>query len=91
VVKARIIAHHVLEEFWQQLLKRPQWKQLLQELPEPVVHNLMNQALEPCHTGLDVTPKEIDDLMRNCSTIVARAVTKALHPDMNKDFASSFL
>ena len=91
VVKARIIAHHVLEEFWQQLLKRPQWKQLLQELPEPVVHNLMNQALEPCHTGLDVTPKEIDDLMRNCSTIVARAVTKALHPDMNEDFASSFL
>ncbi len=91
VVKARIIAHHVLEDFWQQLTQRPQWNKLLQELPEPAIHNTMQQALKACHTGLDVTPKEIDDLMRNCSTIVARAITRVLHPDMNEDFAASFM
>lgn len=91
VVKARIIAHHVLEDFWNQLSQRPQWNHLLDELPQPAVHNMMNHALKDCHTNLDVTPKEIDDLMRNCSTIIARAITKVLHPDMNEDFAASFL
>lgn len=91
VVKARIIAHHVLEDFWQKLTARPQWNRLLQELPEPIVQNSMQHALKACHTGLDVTPKEIDDLIRCCSTIIARAITRVLHPDMNKDFAASFI
>ncbi len=90
VVKARIIAHNVLEEFWEQLLERPQLRDSLQQLPPPTIHRLMQYALEPCHNQLEVTPKEIDDLMQNCSTILSRAITRTLHPDMNEDFADSF-
>ena len=90
VVKARVIAHNVLEKFWEQLLHRPQLSKALRELPEPAVQNIMQQALQPCHSNLEVTPKEIDDLVQNCSTILARAITKTLHPNMNADFAASF-
>ncbi len=90
VVKARIIAHNILEEFWNQLLQRPQLREVLQQLPPPTIHRMMQNALEPCHNQLEVTPKEIDDLMQNCSAILSRAITRVLHPDMNEDFAASF-
>lgn len=90
VVKARVIAHTVLEDFWEQLQHRPQLNKALRELPQPTLHHMMQQALQPCHSYLEVTPKEIDDLVQNCSTILARAITKTLHPDMNPDFAASF-
>lgn len=90
VVKARIIAHNVLEEFWNQLLKRPQLHDLLQQLPQPTMHNMMQTALQPYHNNLEVTPKEIDDLMQNCSTILSSAITQVLHPNMNQDMADSF-
>ncbi len=90
VVKARIIAHNVLEAFWEQLEHRPQLHNLSTQLPPPALHRFMEQALEPCRSNLEVTPKEIDDLMQNCSTILARAITQTLHPDMNEDFAASF-
>ena len=90
VVKARIIAHNVLEEFWNQLLKRPQLHDLLQQLPQPTMHNMMQTALQPYHNNLEVTPKEIDDLMQNCSTILSNAITQVLHPNMNQDMADSF-
>ena len=90
VVKARIIAHQVLESFWEQLHQRPQLSRMLKELPEPTVRNLMQYALEPCQHNMEVTPKEIDDLVQNCSTIIARAITRTLHPDMNEDFAANF-
>ena len=89
-MKARVIAHHVLEDFWEQLRYRPQLDKILRELPQPTLHHIMQHALQPCHTNLEVTPKEIDDLIQNCSTILARAITKTLHPDMNPDFAASF-
>lgn len=90
VVKARIIAHNVLEEFWNQLSKRPQLHKMLSDLPQPAMHNMMQHALQSCHNNLEVTPKEIDDLVQNCSTILSGAITKVLHPDMNQDFADSF-
>lgn len=90
VVKARIIAHNVLEEFWNQLAKRPQLHKMLNDLPQPLMHNMMQHALQSCHNNLEVTPKEIDDLVQNCSTILSGAITKVLHPDMNQDFADSF-
>ena len=90
VVKARVIAHNVLEEFWNQLQSRSQLRSLLDELPQPLMHNMMNTALQSCQANLEVTPKEIDDLVQNCSTILAGAITQVLHPDMNQDFADSF-
>ena len=90
VVKARVIAHHVLEDFWQQLGKHPQLTHALRQLPQPAVQNMMQHALEPCQSQLEVTPKEIDDLVHNCSALLAGAITAVLHPDMNADFADSF-
>lgn len=90
IVKARIIAHNVLEEFWNQLQTRRHLSPLLQDLPQPALHNMMQNALQSCQTDLEVTPKEIDDLVRNCSMILANAITQTLHPNMNADFAASF-
>ena len=89
VVKARIIAHNVLESFCLQLHHRPQVGKLLEELPQPLMHNIMETALKSCQDNLEVTPKEIDDLIQNCTAILANAITQTLHPDMNQDFADS--
>ena len=86
---ARIIAHNVLESFWEQLHHRPQVGKLLEELPQPLMHNIMETALKSCQDNLEVTPKEIDDLIQNCTAILANAITQTLHPDMNQDFADS--
>ena len=90
VVKARIIAHNVLESFLDQLAMHPKLQPVLKTLPEPAVQNLMHQALLPCQHNLEVTPKEIDSLVQNCSLILSRAITQTLHPNMNTDFAASF-
>lgn len=90
VVKAKVLAHNALEEFWNQLRKRPQLQKLLDELPQPLMHSMLQTALEPCQNNLEVTPKEIDDLVQNCSAILSGAITQVLHPNMNPDFAEHF-
>lgn len=91
VVKAKIIAHNVLEAFLHELNNRPQLQQLVKALPEPLLHSIINNILQPYQNNLEVTPKEIDDLIHNCASILADSLTQVLHPDMNEDFANCFI
>ena len=85
VVKARIIAHQVLEQYQTTLAEYFADRRL-----PYYVQQAMETILQQCQHNLEVTPKEIDDLIDNCSKILAKAITKALHPNMNEEFAENF-
>ncbi len=85
VVKARLIAHQVLEQYQRILSEHMQDRRL-----PYYASQAMENALAQCPSDLEVTPKEIDDIVNNCSVILAKAITQALHPNMNADFAESF-
>lgn len=85
VVKARLIAHQVLEQY-QQIVSEHLGDRRFPHISQQA----MEQALTKCPANLEVTPKEIDDIVDNCSIVLAKAITQALHPDMNADFAESF-
>lgn len=91
VVKAKIIAHNVLEAFIQQLENHPALRANKQQLPPPLLKQLFDTVLTPYQNNLEVTPKEIDDLMNNCAIILAEALRQTLHPNMNQDFADCFM
>ena len=85
VVKARLIAHQMLEQYQQSLFEH------LHDRRFPYyAQQAMETALQHCQANLEVTPKEIDDIISNCSTILSKAITQALHPNMNADFAECF-
>lgn len=86
VVKARLIAHQVLETYQNVLAEQVKTHQLL----HTTTVQAMETALQQCENHLEVTPKEIDDIVNNCATILADAITQALHPNRNADFAESF-
>ncbi len=85
VVKARLIGHQILENFQNILMEQLNDRRL----PHHAQY-AMQTALQQCQSNLEVTPKEIDDIVNNCSVILAKAITQALHPNMNEDFAESF-
>ena len=90
VVKARIIAHQVLETFLHRLQKSSSCSKALHVCPQEELSKQFEKALSSCPSNLDVTPKEIDDLVQNCSTLLANAVTQVLHPNRNAAFADNF-
>ena len=85
VVKARLIAHQILEQYHAVLSEHVQDRRL-----PYYAHQTMETVLTQCSNHLEVTPKEIDDIVDNCSIILAEAITKTLHPNMNEDFAENF-
>ncbi len=85
VIKARLIGHQMLEQYHEALSEHVQDRRL----PYYAKH-AMESVLSLCQNNLEVTPKEIDDIVDNCSTVLAKAITQALHPNMNADFAESF-
>lgn len=91
VVKAKIIAHHALQDFLDLLDNHAGIHRKNFSLPQPLLTQLINEALNPYQNNLEVTPKEIDDLINNCAVIIAEALRLSLHPDMNQDFADCFM
>lgn len=91
VVNAAVIAHNVLESFLAQLENKPHLSQLLEQLPQPLLNAVIEQTLTPYTNNLSVTPKEIDDIMNNATTILAKSLKQVLHPHMNADFANCFV
>lgn len=85
VVKARRIAHQVLEDYQAVLSEHIHDRRL-----PYYAQQAMEAVLLQCQHNLEVTPKEIDDMINNCSTVLANAITQALHPNMNAEFAESF-
>lgn len=91
VVNAAVIAHNVLESFMEQLEHKPQLHQLWDQLPQPLLNNIVEQTLAPYTNQLTVTPKEIDDIMNNATNVIVKSLTTVLHPQMNEDFANCFV
>lgn len=91
VVNAAVIAHNVLESFLEQLENKPHLQKLLDDLPQPLLENVIRQTLSPYNDHLAVTPKEIDDIIANAVEVIAQSLKKALHPQMNEDFANCFV
>lgn len=91
VVNAAVIAHNVLESFLEQLENKPHLQKLLDDLPQPLLENVIRQTLSPYNDHLAVTPKEIDDIINNAVEVIAQSLKKTLHPQMNEDFANCFV
>lgn len=91
VVSAAVMAHNALEAFFAQLEDNPHWQKVLDDLPQPLLENAIHQTLTPYDDHLAVTPKEIDDIMDNAVDVISQALKRALHPQMNADFANCFV
>ena len=51
---------------------------LLKELTEEDKYNMIKEVLTPNDYNFIVTPKEIDELIKNMSSIVARGINDSL-------------
>lgn len=85
VVKARRIVLQVFEQCLQNLAEHLKDRRL-----PYYAEQAMETAMQQCQINLEVTPKEIDDLVNNCAYILAKAITQALHPNCTNDFSESF-
>ncbi|MFZ5943795.1 MAG: GPR endopeptidase [Bacillota bacterium] len=88
VVHAGIIANDIIENFVEQMKNRPPLTELTKELHPPMLRMIVDQVLQPYSNTLMVTPKEIDDLIRNTSKVIAMALASALHPAMPEEVAN---
>jgi len=71
VVHAALIAREAVNKLYQAQNRNAAGQEVL----EPIISDL----LKPFGGALMVTPKEIDDLIRNCAKIIAGALTAVLH------------
>lgn len=88
VVHAGIIASEALNSFLNEVEENSVVKSLTKDLNPIVMDQIMNNVMEPYSGNLVVTPKEIDDLIKNTALIIADGLNQALHPAVNpEDFA----
>lgn len=71
VVHAALIAREAINRLYEKYQRTAPGREVL----EPIIGEL----LKPFGGALMVTPKEIDDLIRNCAKIIAGALTAVLH------------
>lgn len=82
VVHGAVIAQDTIEQFMVQLKNNPSLFKLYEMLNPNISHDVIQNVLEPFGGRLMVTPKEIDDLIRRASKVIAGGLTKALHPNL---------
>lgn len=88
VVHAGIIASEALNSFINEIEDSSTVKSLTKDLNPIVMDQIMNKVMEPYSGNLVVTPKEIDDLIKNTAVIIADGINQALHPAVSpEDFA----
>ncbi|SMB93548.1 spore protease [Desulfonispora thiosulfatigenes DSM 11270] len=88
VVNSSIIAKDIIDNFVDELKERPPLKELSKELNPPMLRIILDKVLNPYTNSLMVTPKEVDDLIRNTSQVIALALTDSLHPAMPEEVAN---
>lgn len=79
VVEAAVIANECLNLFIEKLQKEAQSNEYLNQLKEQNNYEEIKEALLPNDYNFIVTPKEIDELIENMSSIVARGINKSLN------------
>ncbi len=77
VVEAATIAADSLDLFIQKLQEEAHSNDFLNQLKEEDKYQMIKEALAPEEYNFIVTPKEIDDLIENMSSVVARGINFA--------------
>ena len=77
VVEAATIAADSLNLFIQKLQEEAHSNEFLNQLQEEDKYQMIKEVLQPADYNFIVTPKEIDDLIENMSSIVARGINFA--------------
>ncbi len=77
VVEAATIAADSLNLFIQKLQEEAHSNEFLNQLQEEDKYQMIKEVLQPADYNFIVTPKEIDDLIENMSSVVARGINFA--------------
>ena len=78
VVEAATIAAESLDLFIQKVQKEAKSNEFLNQLQEEDKYEMIKEVLAPEEYNFIVTPKEIDDLIENMSSVVARGINYAV-------------
>ncbi len=78
VVEAATVAADSLTIFIKKLQEGAKSNQFLNELNEENKYEMIKEVLQPNDFNFIVTPKEIDDLILNMSSVVARGINMSL-------------
>jgi len=86
VVDAAIIANDAIELLIENVKKEADKSaaiyDVLDNIPDEDRFNLIKEVISPYYGNLFVTPKDIDRIVENISTIIADGINKAVHPEV---------
>ncbi len=89
VVDAAIIANDaidlLLERLKSEIEKSSPLYQLLESIPDEDRFNLIKEVIFPYYGNLFVTPKDIDRIVENLSTVIADGINMAIHPKVKEN------
>jgi spore protease len=81
----------VVDTMIKQADKGNEFYQVLHEMKDEDRYNLIREVLDPNIGGLVVTPKEIDDMIREMSKILANGLNIYLHPSIGPDDVDRYI
>lgn len=81
----------VVDTMIQQADKGKEFYQVLKNMQDQDKYNLIREVLNPNIGTLVVTPKEIDDMIRDMSKILANGLNMYLHPSIGPDDVDRYI
>ena len=78
VVESAVLVNDCLDLFIERLQQEAKSNDYLNKLKEQDNYEEIKEALNPSNYNMIVTPKEIDELIENMSSIVARGINMSL-------------
>ena len=90
VVHAAIIVQDTFNQIFESIGDNPKLYQSFNVNPE-LVQQATAKVLEPFGGSLMVTPREVDDLIKETAKIIAGAISMSLHPSITADDYSLYL
>lgn len=89
VVDAAIIANDAIDLLVERIKKEADKSSsvymLLENIPEQDRFNLIKEVIFPYYGNLFVTPKDIDKIIDNLSTVIADGINMAIHPEVKEN------
>ncbi|AZT90791.1 GPR endopeptidase [Caldicellulosiruptor changbaiensis] len=89
VVDAAIIANDAIDLLLERLKNETERSSplylLLESIPDEDRFNLIKEVIFPYYGNLFVTPKDIDRIVENISTVIADGINMAIHPEVKEN------
>uniref|UniRef100_A0A7C5V3V8 GPR endopeptidase n=1 Tax=Caldicellulosiruptor owensensis TaxID=55205 RepID=A0A7C5V3V8_9FIRM len=89
VVDAAIIANDAIDLLIERLKNETERSSplytLLESIPDEDRFNLIKEVIFPYYGNLFVTPKDIDRIVENISTVIADGINMAIHPEVKEN------